>query len=467
MQFPTGLFALFFATVFALHWALRRHPVADRLVLLGASLVFYGAWDWRFCFLLVGVALWAWVFGLVLGARPRGRAGIVLPLAVAGPLLVLAYFKYAGFFVAEFGRLLIAFGMAPPEALDIILPVGVSFFVFQAISYIVDVYRCDAAAETSPLNVVVYITFFPHLAAGPIVRAAHFVPQVAAPPDPTRIPFVMASLLILGGLFKKVVLANEIGTGVVDPVFRDPAAHGALDAWLAVYGYAAQIWCDFSAYSDIAIGCAALLGYHFPRNFDQPYRAATLSDFWRRWHISLSSFLRDYLYVPLGGDRCGKRRTAINLMLVMGLGGLWHGASWTFLAWGLLHGGGLVMERVLGWRSAAGLPGHVLLLRGLVVFHLVCAGWILFRAADLGVAGGMFSALLRFDVAPEAATLRITLLCAFALGLHLLPGDWTQRLERALAPLPAPALGIAFGLFLLAVLAAGPEGVAPFIYFQF
>lgn len=467
MQFPTGLFALFFATVFALHWALRRHPVADRLLLLSASLVFYGAWDWRFCFLLVAVALWAWMFGLCLATRPPDRRAGILALAVAGPLCALGYFKYAGFFVAEFGRLLIAFGLSPPEALDIILPVGVSFFVFQAISYIVDVHRRDAAAEASPLNVLVYIAFFPHLAAGPIVRAAHFVPQVAAPPDPARIPFVMASLLILGGLFKKMVLANEIGTGVVDPVFRDPSAHAAVDAWLAVYGYAAQIWCDFSAYSDIAIGCAALLGYHFPRNFDQPYRATTLSEFWRRWHISLSSFLRDYLYKPLGGDRRGPRRTAVNLMVVMVLGGLWHGASWTFLAWGLLHGGGLVAERLLGWRSTDGAPLATRVLRGLVVFHLVCAGWILFRAVDFGTAAAVFAALFRFDMAPEQATLRIAVLCGLALLLHLLPGDWTQRLERALAPLPAPVLGLAFGLFLLAVLAAGPDGIAPFIYFQF
>lgn len=467
MHFPTGLFALFFASVFALHWALHRHHTADRLLLLGASLVFYGAWDWRFCLLLVAVALWAWAIGLLIAARPPDRRAGVLAAGVAGPLVVLAYFKYAGFFVAEFGRLLLAFNMQPPDALDIILPVGVSFFVFQAISYIVDVHRGDAAAEASPLNVVVYITFFPHLAAGPIVRAAHFVPQVAGRPDPTKIPFVMAGLLILGGLFKKVVIANEIGTGIVEPVFRDPAAHGAADAWLAVYGYAAQIWCDFSAYSDIAIGCAALLGYHFPRNFDQPYRATTLSEFWRRWHISLSSFLRDYLYVPLGGDRCGTRRTAINLMIVMGLGGLWHGASWTFLFWGLLHGTGLVVERALGWRSTAGAPLGLRVLRGLVVFHLVCAGWILFRAADMAVVGGVFAALFRFDAAPEAATLRMALLCAFALALHLLPGDWNQRLERAIAPLPAPVLGLVFGLVLLLILAAGPEGVAPFIYFQF
>lgn len=467
MQFPTGLFALFFATVFALHWALRRYHMADRLLLLGASLVFFGAWDWRFCFLLVFVALWAWGLGLAVAGHSGRKRQVFLALAVAGPLAVLAYFKYAAFFVAEFGRLLMAFGLAPPAALDIILPVGVSFFVFQAISYIVDVHRRDALAEASPLNVLVYITFFPHLAAGPIVRAAHFLPQVATPPDPTRIPFVMASLLILGGVFKKVVLANEIGTGVVDPVFRDPAAHGAPDAWLAVYGYAAQIWCDFSAYSDIAIGCAALLGYHFPRNFDQPYRATTLSEFWRRWHISLSTFLRDYLYKPLGGDRHGAARTRLNLMLVMGLGGLWHGASWTFLFWGLLHGAGLVIERALGWRSTAAASLPVRVFRGLVVFHLVCAGWILFRAHDLDTVWGLFAALVRFDAAAEAATPRIALLCAFALLLHLMPGDWRQRLERALAPVPAPVLGVAFGLFILAVLAAGPEGVAPFIYFQF
>ncbi|WP_149538868.1 MBOAT family O-acyltransferase [Siccirubricoccus phaeus] len=251
MLFPTGAFALFFLGVFLAHWGLRRHLVADRCLLLGASILFYAQWSLEFCALLGVLGLWAWGAGRLLAPRGDGiaapRPAWLLPLAVAGPLAVLGWFKYADFFLAEAGALLARLGLEAPPLLGIVLPVGISFFCFQAISYIVDVARGEARAEPSPLNVLVYIFFFPHLAAGPIVRAAHFLPQVATPADPRRIPFLMAGLLILGGLVKKVLLANTLATQLVDPVFRDPEGVAALDALLAIYGYAAQIWCDFSA----------------------------------------------------------------------------------------------------------------------------------------------------------------------------------------------------------------------------
>jgi D-alanyl-lipoteichoic acid acyltransferase DltB (MBOAT superfamily) len=469
MLFPTGAFALFFLVVFALHWALVRWPIrgapwADRLLLLAASMVFYGAWDARFCALLIALGLWGWWMGRLLGALPRPDHGLLLPAAVAVPLLVLGYFKYADFFLAEAGALLAEAGLEAPALLGVVLPVGVSFFVFQALSYILDVHRGDAQAERNPLNVLVYICFFPHLAAGPIVRAAHFLPQVAQRPDWKRIPVLMAGLLILGGLAKKLLLANTLATELVDPAYQDPGALGALDAWAAFYGYAAQIYCDFSAYSDIAIGVAALLGFHFPRNFDQPYRAATLSEFWRRWHISLSSWLRDYLFIPLGGSRGPEWLTARNLMLTMLLGGLWHGAAWRFLAWGALHGAGLVLERALGWRG-----GHFGWRRWVGValtFHLVCLGWVLFRAPDLATAGALLTAMAGGAEA-TLTTPKLALLVALALGLHFVPADWQARAEQRLAALPAPAYGLAFGVLLLLVLTLGPTGVAPFIYFQF
>ncbi len=469
MLFPTGAFALFFLVVFAAHWLLVRFPPpaapwADRAMLLAASMVFYAHWDSRFCLLLLALGLWAWWMGRILGALPRSRHGIVLPAAVAGPLLVLGYFKYADFFLAEAGTLLAQFGLEAPSLLGVVLPVGISFFVFQALSYILDVHRGDAEAEASPLNVLVYICFFPHLAAGPIVRAAHFLPQVAQRPEARSIPFVMAGLLIAGGLAKKLLLANTLATELVDPVYHDPAAAGMADAWLAFYGYAAQIYCDFSAYSDMAIGVAALLGFHFPRNFNQPYRAATLSEFWRRWHISLSSWLRDYLYIPLGGSRGSEWLTRRNLMLTMVLGGLWHGAAWRFLAWGALHGAGLVLERVLGWRG--GQQGWRRWAAVAFTFHVVCLGWVLFRAPDMASAGGILLAMV--DGAEAAtATPKLLALTALAIALHFLPGDWTQWLERRLETWPAPAYGVAFGLAILLILTLGPVGVAPFIYFQF
>jgi D-alanyl-lipoteichoic acid acyltransferase DltB (MBOAT superfamily) len=460
MLFPTGLFAAFFAVVFAVHWSLNRKPYLNRLFLVSASLVFYAAWDWRFCTLLVGSAVWSWAIGLLVAARRPGA----LALGVAGHLLLLGYFKYANFFIAEFAALLVRLGLPAPALLDVVLPVGISFFTFQGISYIVDVARGDARPEPSPLNVMVYITFFPHLAAGPIVRAAHFLPQVAAPPDPARIPLAMGAVLIASGLFKKVIVANTLATELVDPVFRDPASAGAADILLASYAYAVQIYCDFSAYSDIAIGCAALLGYHFPRNFDQPYRAATLSEFWRRWHISLSSWLRDYLYRPLGGNRVG--RTGLNLMLVMLLGGLWHGAAWQFVLWGALHGGGLLAERALGIHRANRRRFGRLAMT-LITFHLVVLGWILFRAPDMGTAGAMLAGMADWSAPAQHATWPLAALTLAALLWHFMPPDLAARAERVLARLPSPAIGLAAGLAIAVTMLLGPEGVAPFIYFQF
>ncbi len=462
MLFPTGIFALFFAVVFATHWLLVRFaPALTRPFLLLASLAFYGFWSIPFCAALLAIGLFAWAIGLKVREDENW-----LILGVGGTLGWLAYFKYTGFLLREATPLAVSLGFPPLPAPEILLPVGISFYCFQVISYMVDVRRGDVAAERSPLNVLVYLCFFPHLAAGPIVRAAHFLPQVAALPDRWRVPLAMGGLLILGGLFKKMVLANEIATGIVDPVFRDPASYGALDIALAAYGYTIQIWCDFSGYSDIAIGVAALLGYHFPKNFDQPFRALSLSEFWRRWHISLSTWLRDYLYKPLGGSHGTEGRTARNLMLTMVLGGIWHGAAWTFVAWGALHGAALVIERALGLRAVpSGWGGRIL--RWAITFHIVVAAFVLFRAPDLATVGTMAAGLVDLEMPSEAWTWRLLAFVALGLGLHFLPADLRQRSEALLAPLHPALLGLVFGAALLGILLAAPEGVAPFIYFQF
>ena len=459
MLFPTGAFALFFATVFALHWLLNHWPLADRLMLLGASLVFYAWFSLALCALLMGVALWAWAVGRWVaweGAGPRPGRG-PLWIGVLGVLGVLGWCKYANFLLEELaGPLALALGFLPPAVIDLVPIVGISFYCFQAISYLVDVRRGDVTAERAPLNVMLYLGFFPHLAAGPIVRAAHFLPQLREPPDRARIPMLMAGLLIVGGLAKKLLIASPLATGLVDPAFRDPWSLDAAGAALAIYGYAVQIYCDFSAYSDMAIGVAALLGYHFPRNFDQPYRAASLRDFWQRWHISLSFWFRDYVYKPLGGNR---RHGSRNALVAMVLSGLWHGAAWNFLLWGALHGVGLVVERALGWARGGRWLGVF------ITFHLVCLGWVLFRAPDMAHAGAMLAALGRW----EGVTLAWPMLALVAAGLalHALPPDWVQRLEARLAPWPSWSLGLAFGAAILLILTLGPEGVAPFIYFQF
>src|SRR6478735_3971803 len=265
-----------------------------------------------------------------------------------------------------------------PALMQVILPVGVSFFTFQGISYLVDVAK-RRVPPASMLDILLLMSFFPHLVAGPIVRAADLVPQLQETPKLNRGMVSMGLLLIVWGLFKKAVIASELATRFVDPVFANPADHSALDLVLAAYGYAVQIYCDFSAYSDMAIGIAALLGYRFPRNFDQPYRAASLQEFWRRWHISLSAWLRDYLYIDALG---GKTRVYRNLILTMLLGGLWHGAAWTFVIWGALHGTALAAERAWShsrWSGLVAIPrwGAIVL-----TFHVVTLGWIFFRAAS-------------------------------------------------------------------------------------
>ena len=387
---------------------------------------------------------------------------------MAGHLLLLCAFKYLDFVVGSANHLLHALGTNRElPFIEVILPVGISFFTFHGISYLVDVYRGDVAVCRRLTDILLYLSFFPQLVAGPIVRAAFFLPQLAQP-VPERVPLAEPVLLILGGLFKKVVIATYLATDLVDPVFFDPSRYGPVDLLLGAYGYAVQIYCDFSAYSDIAIGLATLLGYRFPRNFDQPYRAASLREFWQRWHISLSSWLRDYLYKPLGGSRGGRWFTARNLMITMLLGGVWHGAAWKFVAWGGLHGLGLVAERWFKpWSGhwARTRVGHAIAV--LIVFHIVCLGWILFRADS-------FDAVLIYLGAfaqPQSADLLVTPftlgLLMLGLALHAVPRDLPRRLAAHAAVWPAWRWGVLAGAAIAAIDALGPDGVAPFIYFQF
>ncbi|MEX1287514.1 MAG: MBOAT family O-acyltransferase, partial [Acidimicrobiia bacterium] len=354
MLFPTVQFALFFVVVLTANWLLMRNRPWWKITMLAASYVFYGAWDWRFVGLIVVSTLAnqaaAMAMGSTLDDRRRKR---IIVAAVAGNLGLLGWFKYYGFFASSLVNLFAGFGVELPlPLLQITLPVGISFFTFQALSYVLDVYwRTQEPA--APIDFAVFLAFFPQLVAGPIVRSSEFLPQLATPRDPRRIPAAEAFLLVGGGLFKKVVVATTLGTEIVDPVFAQPEAYSALEVLMATYAYAIQIYADFSGYTDIAIGVALLLGFRFPQNFDNPYSAATLRDFWRRWHMTLSRWLRDYLYIPLGGSRRGEAATYRNLMITMLLGGLWHGAAWTFVFWGALHGGWLAFERWLEQRRAA------------------------------------------------------------------------------------------------------------------
>src|SRR3954453_983644 len=338
---------------------MSRQALWKPFILL-ASYVFYACADPRFCLLLGGITLGNQAAARLIDRTDseQRRSGIVAA-AVSLDLAVLAVFKYYGFFAQGVARLLdgLALGM-PLPLLSIALPVGVSFFPFQAISYVVDVKR-RLVAPAALIDAAVYLSFFPHLVAGPIVRAREFLPQLAAPRDPNRVAVGSGLALIGLGLVKKVVIADYLARTVVDPVFAVPQAYAGPDAWLAAYGYTAQIYCDFSGYTDIAIGLALLMGYVFPQNFRSPYRATGFRDFLRRWHMTLSRFLRDFLYIPLGGNRGGRAKTYRNLLITMVLGGLWHGAAWPFVLWGAFHGAGLIVEHAIGAERLRGGPGVV------------------------------------------------------------------------------------------------------------
>jgi alginate O-acetyltransferase complex protein AlgI len=471
MIFPTLQFAAFFALVLPISWLLMPRGAIWKLFLIGASYVFYGYADWRFVFLLAGCTVWNQGFAQFLAPRgwPEHRRSLLLGAAIAGDLLLLGWFKYYGFFASNFATLSGRLGLAAPlPLLQVALPVGISFYTFQAISYVIDVRR-GSSKPASWLDFALYASFFPHLIAGPIVRVSELVPQFATPRDPSRIEAARAFELIAGGLIKKIVLADTIASNLVDPVFGSPNVHSRLDIIAAVYGYAIQIYCDFSAYSDMAIGLALLLGFQFPDNFNRPYAALTLQDFWRRWHMSLSRWLRDYLYIGLGGNRKGHRRTYINVMATMLLGGLWHGAAWNFVLWGGIHGGGLATERWLGEKQGAvrGAPVRRPWLRWFITFNTVCLAWVFFRAYSLDTVGEMLN---RVVFGGGATTLTASVVAAIVAGLALqfVPQAPLLRLRLLFARLgPVPqSIALASVMMVTGALVSG-QGVAPFIYYQF
>ena len=464
MLFPTIQFAIFFVIVLIISWALMPRQMWWKPFIVVASYVFYAAANPLFCLLLGGVTLWNHVAAQVIhrASSDRARRRLVT-VGVAGNLLALGVFKYYSFFAQSIDRVLHSIGLGVPlPLLTIALPVGISFFTFQAISYTVDVYR-RLVEPAKLIDVAVYLSFFPHLVAGPIVRAREFLPQLERPRDPERVAVSAGITLIAMGLVKKVVLADYLGRTVVDPVFGVPQAYHAPDVLIAAYAYAAQIYCDFSGYTDIAIGLALLMGFVFPQNFNSPYRATGFRDFWRRWHMTLSRFLRDFLYIPLGGSRGGSRWfTYRNLMITMVLGGLWHGAAWTFVLWGTFHGACLVLEHAFGGRFR--IPGWV---RWMVTFHLVVFGWILFRAQGIG---NFWSVVTRFGTwgAPTLWTAPVLAAIAVVIGLQLLPERETESFQAWIGKFNPALLGAALGVLILFVAATVPSGgVPPFIYFRF
>jgi len=473
MLFPTVEFGLFFTSVLLIAWSLHRFNGPHKLFLLLASYIFYGYWNWSYVPLLFGISLLSGLIAQRIQASSSQKVRKAwLLFGVTVCLTALVYYKYTSFFFTIgldlWGR------VAHPPRIRIpspLLPLGVSFFVFHAISLMMDAYRGKLKRAVRIEDALLYVAFFPQLIAGPILRASSFIPQLASSRNPAKIRINRAFLLIIAGLLKKVVISNLLATRLVEQVFAAPQTFRSSDILLAVYGYAAQIYCDFSGYTDIAIGCAMLLGYRFPRNFNSPYTASNPQDFWRRWHISLSSWLRDYLYIPLGGSRGSALRTCSNLMITMLLGGLWHGAGWTFVIWGALHGLYLIVHRIwdaIPWTPVVRLRETTLWrwVSRLLLFHAVCLGWVFFRAPSFDIA---FTLLRRLTISGACTLATMPIMLALFLGLagQYQPLRWRKALECEIGRWPELARGAVFALAVFAIELLGPSGVAPFIYFRF
>lgn len=466
MLFNSWEFVAFFAAVISISLCLPRHGTLWKLFIVGASCYFYGQWNWKYLGL---IALTATIdFAIARRFVTSVRPAVLIAISVTCNLGVLAIFKYANFAIASINS--VGAQMSAPltlTPLDLVLPVGISFYTFQNMSYTLDVYRGELQARKSVLDYALFTTFFPQLLAGPIVRASEFFSQLDHPEPVSAQEVRYAIVLIALGYVKKVVFADNLAVHA-DAVFLSPAGAGAWQTLLSIYAFAFQIYFDFSGYTDIAIGLALLLGLRFPKNFDYPYAAASFQEFWRRWHMTLSRWLRDYLYISLGGNRYGPGRTMSNLMITMVLGGLWHGASWTFVIWGGLHGLFLAAERLVfsQWRWWRSTHWVLRLARTLIVFHLVCVAWVFFRAPDLSAARIMFANLLlpyRAADFSAAAPLASLVFALFAAQIAVAGRDLKARISEA-GGMPVGLLVACCGLLLIWFT---PGKSVPFIYFQF
>jgi alginate O-acetyltransferase complex protein AlgI len=467
MLFHSFAFLALFSITFGVYWSLPQHRLR-MLWLLGASFAFYGSWNPWLMFVVVFSAAFDFLIAQRIETSPSPKARrVLLIVSICVSLAILAFFKYTNFLldsaVSTFN--LFGFDYRHP-AIKIVLPLGISFYTFETISYVMDVYRGRLRAERNFLDYALFIMFFPHLIAGPIVRPKHFLSQV---PRAKRFDWNRVELgarLFLLGLVKKAVIADHM-PAIVDPVFASPADFSTEAIWIAVFCYATQIYCDFSGYTDMALGTAHAFGFKLPQNFNLPYAASNITEFWRRWHISLSTWLRDYLYIPLGGNRHGTLATYRNLILTMLLGGLWHGAGWSFVLWGLYHGSLLAAHRFFSSRSRSG-EGPFKPIGIAFTFLCVCIGWVLFRAQSMTDAW----LILRRMFIPAEGQLFASAEVAIALAAwtavllgHLVSSYFDMR--SALRWLPAPVTATGMAVIFLFVQVLMPHRGGAFIYFQF
>jgi alginate O-acetyltransferase complex protein AlgI len=486
MLFNSPLYGVFLVFAFAVFWLLHKARLARVLFLITVSYGFYyygtweeakehgaplGPWAWALLCLsiiFVGSSLDYWI-GKTLEKteNPRARKALLLA-SVVYYLGVLAIFKYWNFAVDSFAEVALALGVAvKPVHLRLVLPFGISFFTFETMSYTIDVYRREIKACHRYLDYLLFVCFFPHLVAGPIVRPRAMLPQFAVTPARDDGKQGRGLFLIAQGLAKKLIIGDYLTVALVGRMFGNPERFTSVEVVIGVYAYALQIYADFSGYTDVALGSSLLFGYELPPNFDAPYTSVNLQDFWRRWHISLSSWLRDYLYIPLGGSRGGPIFTYRNLMITMVLGGLWHGASYNFVIWGALHGGALAVTRIWQRRFGEGKPSGVgRVVSTFITFNYVCFAWIFFRAPTLTHAKLVLLRIGDLTGGVPHLTWQIGAVMALGVVTHWVPDGWVDRVKDLFTRAPAVVQGVLLALVALALNAAATTR-APFIYGQF
>lgn len=473
LLFNSGMFLILFCGFILIYQLMRKVRVAKMLFVILFSLYFYYKSSAEYCFILLGVCVSDYLLGILLGdcTRTWQRKGVVW-INVLMNVGMLVYFKYLNLIYETVCN----FASVEFNALDIVLPAGISFFTFRSISYIVDIYRKQIEPCRDFISYTFFLTFFPPLLAGPVVRAKDLLPQIASNPTADRAMMSEGFFLIMCGLVKKVVIADFISQNFVDRIFDNPSLYSGFENLMGMYGFFIQLYCDFSGYTDMAIGIALLLGFRFPDNFRAPFKAQNPTEFWHRWHISLSSWLRDYVYIPLGGNRCGKIRRNANLMATMLIGGLWHGASWMYMIWGGLQGVFLVGHKVLSGdkhkRNSEPATGWRMVFNVFVTFNLLAISFMIFRAHSMQAVCEMGTQIFtdfHLSVAPQfiEGYLMIVLVMIGALLMHFLPTKWTENLIVRYSKFPILLQAFVLVIVIFIVIQARQSDIMPFIYFQY
>jgi len=469
LLFNSGFFLIFFFNFLLINTPLQTNKILRNAWIVIASVYFYYKSSGYFFILMLATTVFVFALALSMGRIENNKLRKFLSaFGIIVLLLLLSYYKYFNFIIESINSIFES-GITPQ---NIFLPLGISFYTFELISYLADVYTKKAEPEKNLLDFCFYVSFFPHLVAGPIVRPNELFPQIKNLHIPSKSEIGSGVFLILSGIVKKAIISDYISLNFVDRIFDNPTLYSGVENLLGVYGYTLQIYCDFSGYTDLALGIALLIGFKLPNNFNVPYISTSITEFWRRWHISLSSWLRDYLYIPLGGNRKGKLRQYINLFVTMLLGGLWHGASWKFIFWGALHGLALAFEKLFEPITRKLNPSLFKILGGILTFHFVAFCWIFFRASSFEVAWSLinqvftnFSGFLFFDIVTSYKL--VFLFVLFGYLIHFIPQQVDVKIENLISKMPLLLQSILIVCVVYIFIQVKSSAIQPFIYFQF